>query len=383
MTDTSPRHYLIATGTRADWGLLSPLARRLRRDGNSVTVAATNMHLMQRYGMTVSEIEADGFTPLRVPAEGNPAQICAAVTAGFDAVMEQTRYDAVVILGDRYEMLAVAQAAVLRGVPVIHIAGGAVSFGAYDDGFRHAITKLSTLHLTETDDYRRRILQLGEDPAAVVTTGAIGLLQLADTADLMSRTELEASLGFDITPGSLLVTLHPATLSPLSPHRQMLELLDALDRFPENQILFTYPNNDHGGAEMIALIEEYSAGRPGRVHVVPSLGHRRYLSALQYVAAVVGNSSSGLVEVPSAGIPTLDIGCRQEGRTAGPSVVHCGETAEEIACGLGTVLSPQMRETAARRENPYFRADVLERMARAIADFDFKPYPVKRFNDIR
>lgn len=379
MTPAQP-HYLIASSTRADWGLLSPLARSLRQRGSRVSVAATNMHLMPQYGNTVREIEQDGFRPLKVPAQGQPAKICAAVMEGFARLFADNDFSAVIILGDRYEMVSVAQSAVLAGVPVVHIAGGAVSYGAFDDCFRHAITKMAVLHLVETEEYRQRVIQMGENPADVLNTGAIGVSMPAELS-LMTKNELDESLGFELHPDTLLITLHPATLSSMSPLKQLDQLFKALKSIPDRPLLFTSPNNDSDGEKMIRAIETYVRMGGDNVHFVSSLGHRRYLSALQHVAAVVGNSSSGLVEVPSAGIPTLDIGCRQEGRTAGPSVVHCGETAEEIVCGLKAVLSPEMKTVAARRENPYYQPDTVIKMCRAIEHYSFAPYPKKRFND--
>ncbi len=375
------RHFAIATSTRADWGLLSPLAKSLRDYGFDITVIATNMHLLEETGMTVREIEADGFDPVRVPVSGRPDEIAAGVLTGFSDVFSASGFDAVIILGDRYEMVSAAMAAVLARIPIVHIAGGAVSYGAFDDCFRHAITKMAALHLTETDEYRRRIIQMGEHPSTVVTTGAIGVHNILNIP-LMSREELEQSLGFELGDNTLLVTMHAATLSSLSPSKQLDALLRALHSVPDRRILFTYPNNDTDISKMVALIEGYAMLHPDRVHVVPSLGRVRYLSALQYVEAVVGNSSSGLVEVPSAGIPTLDIGHRQDGRAHGPSVVRCGETAEEIEEGLRKALSPEQKAIATRRENPYAKPDTLRLMTKAIAEADLSPRMQKKFYDL-
>lgn len=377
----APRKLLIASSTRADWGLLSPLAHELRSRGADVTVAATNMHLLPECGFTVIEIEQEGFEPRRIPAVGSPAQISADVMRGFSDLYRSESFDAVIILGDRYEMLAAAMASVLHGVPVVHIAGGAVSYGAFDDGFRHAITKLAWLHFPETDTYRDRILAMGEDPERVITAGAIGVHNILSTP-LMSRQELEDSLGFAIGEGTILVTMHAATLARVTPLEQYHRLMDALDRFPQHQILFTYPNNDTDPTPLVEAMRRYAEERPGRVCIVPSLGRVRYLSALKYVEAVVGNSSSGLVEVPSMGIPTLDIGHRQDGRIHGPSVIRCGEETEDIAEGLNKVLSPEMKRIAGRRDNPYCRPGTLSIMADNIMTADFHPFPIKIFHDI-
>ncbi len=373
----------IATGTRADWGLLSPLATELRRRGNTVGVMVTNMHLRDDCGHTVDEIIRDGFTPVaEIPTEGTSAQITAATTAGFAAAFDRLRPRAVVILGDRFEMLGVATAALLCGVPIIHIAGGTISEGAFDDSIRHAISKMATLHLTETERCRKRLIKMGEQPAQVVTTGAIGVENVLKTP-LMTREELEASLDWRITGRLIVATLHAATLSSMSPLQQMQEFLCGLAAVmqcqEDLQILVTYPNNDVDSTPQIALLEEFASKWGHRVCLVPSLGRVRYMSALHLASAVVGNSSSGLVEVPSVGIPTLDVGIRQAGREHGPSVWHCGSTATEVAEGLEYVLSDKMQTVAAQLDNPYSRPHTASLMADAIEDFGFKPYPVKKF----
>ena len=368
------RRIAIVTGTRADWGLLSPIARELqRRPDTALYIIATNMHLDPRYGNTIDEITGDGFTiDERVAMEGvtgddgaGKVAAMAACMSGMAGAFKRLCPDAVVILGDRYEMLATASAALMMRIPIIHIAGGAISEGAVDDSIRHAITKMAWLHLVETEEYRRRVIQMGEQPGLVVNTGAIGVYNIMHQR-LMSREELSRSIGHDITPDTLLVTYHAATLDKGDTDARARELFRALDRFPDNPLLITYPNNDAGGRVIIDHIERYAALHPGRVTVVPSLGMRRYLSALRCVAAVVGNSSSGIVEVPSMGIPTVDIGMRQQGRMASASVIHTTDDAPSIAAGIARALSPQGRETAATTVNPYYRPDTLRLMVDAI-----------------
>lgn len=383
------RTICIVTGTRADWGLLTPLALALhRRDDTALQIVATNMHLDPRYGDTWREIEACGLHITgRVPMDAGGTGPEATVTAmsrcmeGMARTLQRLRPDLLVVLGDRYEMLAVASAALIFRIPVAHIAGGAVSQGAYDESIRHAITKMSHLHLTETEQYRQRVIQLGENPARVFNTGALGVYNIAHQQP-MSRHELEQSIGTDIPDGTLLCTFHPATLDTEPPARQCRHLLQALAQRPE-KVIFTYPNNDTDGAAIIALIEDY-ARRAGsqRAWVVPSLGMRRYISALHHVAAVVGNSSSGLVEVPSMGIPTLDIGLRQRGRLCADSVTHCGTSATEIARALQHVLSPDNRTRCRRTVNPYEQSDTLERMVGIICHTPLEHITVKTFHDL-
>jgi UDP-N-acetylglucosamine 2-epimerase (non-hydrolysing) len=266
-------------------------------------------------------------------------------------------------------------------VPIAHIAGGEISEGAIDDNIRHAITKLSALHLVATEPYRRRVIAMGEAPERVINTGAIGVYNIAHEP-LMPLSELEASIGCAISEGTLLVTMHPATADDgTTSGERMAALLDALDRFEDSKVIITYPNNDAGADDIIALISAYAAKWPGRVVVVPSLGRRRYLSALRHVAAVVGNSSSGIVEVPSAGIPTVDVGMRQRGRIAADSVIHAADDADSIARAIALALDPATRERARSVKNPYFKPDTLDIIVNAVATTPLDSLRVKRFYD--
>ncbi|MDE6010521.1 MAG: UDP-N-acetylglucosamine 2-epimerase (hydrolyzing) [Muribaculaceae bacterium] len=372
----------IATGTRADWGLLQPLAEALRERGAEVAVMATHQHLIPRMGHTLEEIRRDGFEPVAlIPAGGEPSATMALAAAGFSVELPRVAPDALVVLGDRCEMLGVTSAALLTGIPVIHIAGGTVSEGAFDDSIRHAITKMATLHFPETDLCARRILQMGENPAHVVTAGALGVENALKTQRL-TRNELVASLGgWDPGERFLVVTLHAATLAEGEPLTVQRNMLDTLQELPEEwRFIITYPNSDVDPAPLIAGLESFARGNPGRVKVVPSLGKVRYLSAVALSQGVVGNSSSALVEVPSLGVPSLDIGIRQQGREHGPSVIRSGTGREDIERGLERLLSEEMRLIAARRENPYSRPDTAALMADTILNFDFHPYPVKTFH---
>lgn len=379
----------IVTGTRADWGLLSPVARALADSGRvDVQVVATNMHLDPVYGNTIDEIIADGFevaakVPMHAGAD-TPEAVAVAMTdcaRGMAVAFSRLRPDMLLILGDRYEMLAVASVATVFGIPIIHIAGGEISEGAIDDNIRHAITKLSSLHLVATEPYRRRVIAMGEEPHRVVNTGAIGVHNIM-TMPLMSQSQLAESLGFEVDRQTLLVTLHPTTRAELSSARAIEELIAALDSFPDKKILFTYPNNDADGRAIIDRIDRYAAANPHRVRVVPSLGRVRYLSALQFVAAVVGNSSSGIVEVPSMKIPTVDIGIRQRGRIAATSVIHCGTSADEIREAIRFALSHEGVSRAAAARNPYYKPDTLRVMVDAITACDPESLKIKHFYDI-
>ena len=385
------RKIAIATGTRADWGLLSGPARALReRDDCQVTVLATNMHLSPRYGNTIDEIRADGFTDIvtvPMPAETDTpldaVKAMAACQTAMAEALDTLRPDLIVILGDRFEMLATATAALMLRIPIVHIAGGEISEGAVDDSIRHAITKMASLHLTAAEPYRRRVIAMGEEPQRVINTGAIGVYNILHEP-LLTRSELEESIGMELGDRAILVTYHPVTLDTpgVTPTMRATALLDALSEFPDSRVIITYPNNDPAGREIIPLIEEYGRRHPGRVRVIPSLGKRRYLSALRYVKVVAGNSSSGIVEVPSMGIPTVDVGIRQRGRLASDSVIHCADSKEAIAEALRYALSPEGQQRARQATNPYSQPDTLGLMVKAIAETPLETLSSKKFHDI-
>lgn len=397
-TDISPtssqRRIAVVTSCRADWGLLHGVVRELQRlSGAEPLIVATNMHLNPAFGHTVDEIEADGF-PVAARVEMNTpggdtsplatASAAARCLDGMARSFADLRPDIVLILGDRYEMLPVATAATILRIPLAHIAGGEISEGAFDDNIRHALTKLSSLHFTATDDYRRRVIQMGEHPSRVFYCGALGVQNLMDLPDEASVAELEQFTGVKIDRDTLLVTFHPATLdTEATPADRCRALLDAIDRFPSSTVVFTYPNNDPGGEDIISLITAYANARPGRCAVIPSLGRRRYLSMLRHIGAVAGNSSSGIVEVPSAGIPTVDIGIRQKGRIASRSVIHCGDSADEIAEAIARALSPEGRAVAASAPNPYSLPGTAARIAQVLSEVPLDSLSPKRFFDLQ
>lgn len=383
------RHICIVTGTRAEWGLLSAIAAGLRDEpGVKLSIVATNMHLMEAYGMTVNEITAAGFNvdarvPMDVPGDSpaDKARAMGKCLEGMADAFERLRPDMVVVLGDRFEMLSTAAAAAVMRIPVAHISGGEKSEGAVDDSIRHAISKLSSLHLVSTEEYRRRVIQLGEQPESVINTGSIGVYNAMEL-EPMTQSELSESTGIAVDRNTLIVTYHPATLDDADVAGRCSELLEALDRFPQCNVIITYPNNDARGRVIIDLIEEYGRRNPSRVRVIPSLGYRRYLSALRYAGAVVGNSSSGIIEVPSAHIPTVNIGMRQSGRLAADSVIHCGDSASEIAAAISEALSPHGRLRAENTVNPYYKPDTLRLSVDTIAHTPLESLRVKHFFDL-
>lgn len=383
------RKICVVTGSRAEYGLLSGLMRAIQEDKElQLQVIATNMHLSPEFGLTYREIEKDGFRIdkkvqmlLSSDTPNATTKSVGLATIGFADAYEDLQPDLIVVLGDRFEILAAVSAALFFKIPVAHLHGGEITEGAYDDCIRHAITKMSHLHFTSTEAYRQRVIQLGEQPDRVFYVGAIGVENIK-RVPLMSKEELEESIQFELGNKSLLVTYHPVTLENHTAESQCRNLLDALDEFPDYKVIFTLPNSDTDGRVIIRLIDEYVSLHPKRCMMPPSLGLRRYLSALQYVSAVVGNSSSGIIEVPSFGIPTLDIGDRQKGRIAAESVWHCGVSRQDIVEGLQKLLSPSWMVVAKSTQNPYDKEGTIASIHATIRSYPLQNLQRKSFYNI-
>jgi UDP-hydrolysing UDP-N-acetyl-D-glucosamine 2-epimerase len=333
------------TGSRADWGLLRPVLQQLREASVRPMLIATGGHLSDRFDNTASQIEADGFAidhrvPLTLDADDSLAVAAAMAEAltGIATVLERERPELLLILGDRYEIFAAAQAALITRVPIAHIAGGDISEGAYDDAIRHAISKLAHLHFTTNADAEQRVIQLGEPAERVFNTGSPGIDALLATPR-WSRQELEQRLGMPLSAHNLAVTFHPATLDPRPPLQQLTPLLDALGGLDgDTGIVITGSNADTGGQTISRALAEFSESR-ANCCFVPSLGQAGYYSLVEQADLVVGNSSSGLYEAPSLHTPTLDIGMRQQGRLRGPSVQHVDNDGPAIATAIRHLLS--------------------------------------------
>ena len=350
-------------------------------------IIATNQHLSKLQGETYKEIERDGFTIYykvymaddEAPDNANTtAKAISRGVSGFADAFDALRPDLLLILGDRYEMLAVASTALIYKIPIAHLHGGEITEGAFDDAIRHAITKMSHLHFTSTEAYRQRVIQLGEQPDRVFNVGALGVENIMKT-DFMTKEDIEQSLNFQMTDKCFLCTYHPVTLSSMSSETQIMNLLKALDDYQNYHIIFTYSNSDTNSQIIIKRIQEYVDRNPGKCLFIPSLGQRRYFSALKYVKAVIGNSSSGIIEVPSFGIPTLDIGDRQKGRIAADSVIHCGYSTEEIKEGITKAAVYVSR----RIENPYYKEGTCETILKVIRTYPLDHIVQKHFYDIQ
>lgn len=379
----------MVTGSRAEYGLLSGLIHAIQDDPElELQIIATNMHLSPEFGLTYKEIESDGFSIskkvvmlLSSDTANATAKSVGLGFIGFADAYEDLRPDMIVVLGDRYEIVPAVSTALFYKIPVAHLHGGEITEGAYDDCIRHAITKMSHLHFTSTEEYRRRVIQLGEHPDRVFNVGALGIENIKKVP-LMNKEELEATLaGFTFGDKSLLVTYHPVTLENATAAEQIRNLLSALDELLDYKVIFTLPNSDTDGRVIIRLINEYVAKHSERAVAYPSLGLRRYLSALQYVKGVAGNSSSGIIEVPSFGIPTLNIGDRQRGRLAADSVVNSGTGKEEILSGLRKILSPtfNINET----HNPYEGKDTTADILHVLKTYPLEGLVQKSFYNLK
>ena len=360
----------VVTGSRAEYGLLYWVLHDLRADpAVELQLVVTGAHLSPDHGMTVREIEADGFCVdrrvemlLASDTAGAIAKSTALGLIGLSEALQSLAPDVVVLLGDRYEMLAASTACLLHKIPLAHIAGGDVTEGAFDESIRHAITKMAHLHLVTNEDAARRVRQMGEDPARVHVVGSPGLDHLR-RRPLLERGALESSLGAPLGARNLLVTFHPVTLSADDGREQFEEMLAALAATdPDTSIWFTRPNADTGGRALSARLEEFAAQQPDRMHVHTSLGQVRYLSLMAQVNAVVGNSSSGLYEAPSLKVPTVDVGPRQRGRLAAASVLHCEANRVDISRALAQALALDCREV----RNPYGDGRSAERIVAAL-----------------
>ena len=384
------RKICVFTGTRADYGIMSRLVHLIDKDPDlQLQIIATNMHLSPEFGMTYKEIENDGFKidkkvemMLSSDTATGTVKSMGLALIGFADALEDLKPDLAVILGDRYEMLAAAEACLINKVPIAHIAGGAISEGAYDDAIRHSITKMSHLHFTETDEYRKRVIQLGEHPDRVGSTGALGVNNIRNE-QIMPLSELESSLDFYLGEKFLLITFHPVTMENATAAEQCENLLTALSEVNrEYQLLFTLPNSDTDGRVIIQKIKDYVSKNSDRAFAITSLGKRRYYSALKYTTAVIGNSSSGLVEAPSFHIPTLNIGNRQQGRTRGESVIDVVATYEGIREGLNKALSTDFMNRAKKSNNPYEKENTLLEIFNTIKTYPLEGLIKKHFYDL-
>lgn len=349
------KNICVLTATRAEYGLLKNIILRLQEvPAFQVNVVVTGMHLDQAFGETYREIESDGIAiaakiPILSDNSGavGMSETMAQALISFGHFFADNRQDMLIVLGDRYETMAVCIAAMNERIPIAHIHGGEVTEGAIDDAIRHSISKMSFLHFTSMEAYRRRVIQLGEQPDRVFCAGAPGTENIR-SQKLLDKAELEESIGFQLGEKYCLVTFHPVTLEAGDGPEQIGELLRALEEMTEYRYLITKANADAGGREINRCLEEFAAARGDRVYLTESLGMVRYLSAMKYCSMVIGNSSSGISEAPVMGVPTVNIGNRQRGRIQAASIVNCEPVASDIKAAMARVATDQFREQTAR-----------------------------------
>lgn len=379
----------VVTGTRAEYGLLYWLMKEIEADSRlQLQLVVTGMHLSPEFGLTYRDIEKEfvidkkvemllsSDTPVGISKSMGLAQI------SFAECFDELRPDLLVVLGDRYEIFCAASAATIARIPIAHLHGGETTEGAYDEAMRHGITKMAHLHFTAAEPYRRRVIQLGEHPDRVFNVGGMGIENIRRLA-LLSKEAFEESVGVSLAPRNLLVTFHPATLENATAQEQFSALLGALSTLEETRILFTKANSDTDGRIINKMIDDYVAAHPDTSAAFASLGQLRYLSALQYVDGVVGNSSSGLIEAPSFGIGTINIGDRQKGRLKAASVIDCAPTEESILDALSRLYSAPFRETLRSVTNPYGEGNASERILEILRQTDFSGLLKKSFYDLK
>ncbi|OIO38522.1 MAG: UDP-N-acetyl-D-glucosamine 2-epimerase, UDP-hydrolysing [Candidatus Omnitrophica bacterium CG1_02_49_16] len=357
------RKICIVTGSRADYGLLYWLMKEIRLDPQlKLQIVATGAHLSSVYGDTLKNIKSDGFNvdaKISILTHDNSprgvTKSLAAAVSGFADVFERLLPHIVVVLGDRYEIFAAAQAAMIAGIPIAHIHGGESTEGMIDEAIRHSITKMAHFHFVAAQPYRKRLIQLGENPSRIFNYGAPGLDNLS-RLPLLSRSEVEEALGLRFKKRVLLVTYHPVTLGHDRQLKVIRALLEAIDGVKDATILMTKANADSGGSAINQLINAYAKQRKGRVYTFASMGQLNYLSSMKHADLVLGNSSSGLIEAPSFKKPSVNIGPRQRGRLRASSVIDCGESRQKIASAIQKAFSPSFQQSLEQTESPYGRA---------------------------
>ena len=367
------RKICVVTGTRAEFGLLRPLMQLVKDDEQlNLQIIATGMHLSSEFGCTINEIIKSGFEVdkqleciLSSDSSVGVSKSIGLAMIGFADAYRDLMPDLVVVLGDRTEILAAVIAAAMANIPIAHIHGGETTEGAYDEAIRHSITKFSHLHFTATEVYRKRVIQLGEQPERVYNVGAIGLDSIKNLR-LMTRQEFEASIDFVLAKRNVLVTYHPVTLEAENPREVFQNVLNVLDELEETNVIFTHANSDKNGRVINEMIGQYVKKNKHKAAGFASLGQLRYLSALQYVDFVIGNSSSGIIEVPSFNIPTINIGDRQKGRIAPESVLHCEGDLQSLQQAVQQVITPKFKSRIQQQKQIFGIGNTAEKIVQVI-----------------
>lgn len=383
------RNLCIVTGSRAEFSLLKGVIELLREDKDlNLSLVATGMHLSPEFGSTFQEIIHDGFHidyfVESLLSGDTPAMISKSIglgIIGFSDAFKILKPDLVLVLGDRYEIFSASTAALVANIPIAHLYGGEVTRGSIDDAFRHSITKMAHLHFVSTDFYKNRIMQLGEDPDKVFVVGSLGVENI-NKVKKYSKLELQREIDFIFGERNLLVTYHPETTGFGSPKSQLKEMLLALSEFPDIHLIFTMPNADSGNAELIRLINEFVHQREN-ARFYKSLGQKKYFSCIQYVDGVLGNSSSGIIEVPSFLKGTINIGNRQQGRVQGATIINCNPEKEQVITSIKKLYSAQFHSTLKDAKSPYDGQDSACKIYRKLKQIDIGELQEKIFFDLK
>jgi len=384
----SQRKICVVTGTRAEYGLLYPILKQIQNnDSLKLQIVATCMHLSHEFGHTSTKIESDGFsidwrvemllssdTPVGISKSMGLASI------GFADAYDHLNPDVLIILGDRFELLSAASAALVARIPIAHIHGGETTEGAIDESIRHSITKMSHIHFTTTEIHKQRVIQLGEDKDNVHNFGAPGIDNIVNLR-LLSLEELEKALNFKFSSRNILVTYHPVTLEKSTSGGQFQNLLSALSRLKDTSIIFTKANADTDGRIINEMIDSFVLSRPSKSASYISLGQLKYLSTIKHVDAVVGNSSSGLIEVPSFKVGTINIGDRQKGRVRSDSVIDCEPTEKDISSAFKKLFSLEFQELLKNTVNPYGCGETSQKIVDILLNQNLQNILKKKFYD--
>jgi len=382
------RKICVVTGTRAEYGLLYWLMKEINADKDlELRIIATGMHLSEEFGNTFQQIEKDGFNidkkvdlSLSSDTELAISKSMGKGMIGFSDALDELDPDLLVVLGDRFEIFSAVSAAMIARIPVAHLHGGEVTEGVFDESIRHSITKMSHLHFTATEEYKNRVIQLGEQPNKVFNVGGLGIDNINKLC-LLSKSAFEKDINFKLCKKSILVTFHPVTLENHTSELQFQELLDSISELNDTKIIFTKANNDTGGRVINRMIDSFVINNDNSV-AFTSMGQINYLSALQFVDAVVGNSSSGLLEAPSFNIATIDIGDRQKGRIKADSVISCLPEKKHIDNALKKIYSNQFQELVKNVKNPYGEGGASELIFDKIKNFNLDNIIKKTFYDL-
>lgn len=363
----------IITTTRSDYGFFKPLISQIKQNKNfDLKIIATGTHLEKKYGLSINEIFYDGIKPIAIKTFVSDTKIGIVETIGNIAKkigkeLIKIKPDLVFIVGDRYETLTIAQLCVALNIPIAHISGGDLTIGANDDMFRHAITKLSQLHFTSCDEFRKRVIQLGEQPDRVFNTGSLSIENI-NNLKLLSKKAIEEELKINLL-NTFLATFHPVTMENNSQNNQFDELLKAIEIQTKYQFIFTLPNQDYGRNDLVKKLNNFAKKNPHKVKIFSSLGSLKYLSIMKHCCGVIGNSSSGILEAPSFKIPTINIGNRQQGRICAKSVINCSPLADDILKALDKIEQISFKKTLKSSINPYKKNNTSKQIVKIVENY--------------